>query len=287
MDEKIKSQICDLLTDAEVGIYSPTLIKKLIASFGKQVDTDLLFKSMEWANSEDMLDQYLWWVFCKGILGVEGQYDDYTYNMEVNEVNDSYDYDKDYEEEDFKPITEEELDKLDEQDEIGKYINGNEMNALPPKDLFKKYCIENEEVDLLYGKYEISIDSFYNDEFCLDVDGKFWAGNFDKIYSKLENIDAELEKVISEEKKAQVELEKTKDSIINRIGALNADSTVKDIARIESSIEFYSDYHKDIEGFRPRSDIGEFYRAMERNASKALAEFEALSWDEKVKLMTE
>lgn len=285
MDDKTKALIYDLLTDAEVGEYSPTLINELIAKFEKQVDTNLLFKSMEWANSENMLEQYLWWVFCKGILGVEGQYDDYTYTMEVNEVNDSYDYEKDYDEEDFRPISKEELLNLDKKDEISKYINGNEMVNLPPKELFKDYCVENEEVDLTYGKHDVHID-YYNDYY-LNVDGKDWIGDFDRIYSVLENLDAELEKVMSEEERAQVELEKTKDDIINRIGALNADSTVKEIAKIESSIEFYSDYYKDYNGYRPRNDIGEFYQVMKRNASKALAEFEALSWDEKVKLMTE
>jgi len=279
----IKELIYDLLTDAEVGEYSPTLITELLEKFGKQVDRDLLKKSMDWANNEGLLEQYMWNVFCKGILELEGNYDDYTYNMEVNEVTDSYDYEKDYAEEDFKPISKKELEELEQKEEIEKYINGNEMVALPPKELLKKYCLEQEEVDLKYGKHEVHID--YYTDYYLNVDGKDWIGDFDKIYSVLENLETELEAKMSEEEKAFAQLDKTRESIINAIGNLNSDSTVKDIAKIQSSIEFYSDYYKDYNNVRPRGDIGEFYQVMKRNAPKAYAEFEALDWDEKVKLM--
>jgi len=279
----IKELIYDLLTDAEVGEYSPTLITELLEKFGKQVDRDLLKKSMDWANNEGLLEQYMWNVFCKGILELEGNYDDYTYNMEVNEVTDSYDYEKDYVEEDFKPISKKELEELEQKEEIEKYINGNEMVALPPKELLKKYCLEQEEVDLKYGKHEVHID--YYTDYYLNVDGKDWIGDFDKIYSVLENLETELEAKMSEEEKAFAQLDKTRESIINAIGNLNSDSTVKDIAKIQSSIEFYSDYYKDYNNVRPRGDIGEFYQVMKRNAPKAYAEFEALDWDEKVKLM--
>lgn len=190
-----------------------------------------------------------------------------------------------YEPEDFKEITEEELEDLNEKDEISKYINENIMSALPPKDLFKKYCMDNEEIDLDYGNHKISIDCDITGWY-LYVDYEQWYGqDFDEIYAILENLESELNKRLSEQQKAEKELEKSKEDIYNRINQLDNESTKEDIAKIEASIEFYSDYSKDVNGYRDRTTIGNFYELIKRNAPKAYEEFEALDWDEKCRLM--
>lgn len=91
------------------------------------------------------------------------------------------------------------------------------------------------------------------------------------------------QKRYEENHREEIELEKMRKSINERINALNENSTIKDVAEIESSIEVYSDICKDVEGYRPRTEIGSFHTKM-KEKTPAFEEFWNLDFEERYKL---
>lgn len=86
-DEQAKKAIKELLADAEIGIINMTALKLLVKLFDGQAEErafkDSLFMDCaKWANSENKLNSFIWHIFCKNILHLKGEYDDYTYNVE-------------------------------------------------------------------------------------------------------------------------------------------------------------------------------------------------------------
>lgn len=71
------------------------------------------------------------------------------------------------------------------------------------------------------------------------------------------------------------------------ISKVDENSELKYIARIENDIDFYSDIHKDVYGYRPRNAIGELHAFLKEANPNLYEAFNELSYDAQYKLMTE
>lgn len=225
------------------------------------------------------------------------------FNLSINKgMEDSKDYTEDYEEEDFKPVSEVEIEELEMDERIAKYIEVLKyddddfavsaiMHSLPPKEILKEF-IDNYvyETTVKYGKRTVVLEQpFDNDtDVKISCGGYSWGFvDFDKGYEILENLDSEMEKKYEEEHQAEIECDKLYDKIKEEISKINENSELKDVARIYNDIDFYSDIHKDVYGYRPRTEIGTL-NALLREANNNLVEaFNELSFNEQWKLMTQ
>ena len=200
----------------------------------------------------------------------------------------------DYEEEDFIEITNEELEALEKKEEIEKYFDNDTMVALPPKELFKEFCLnkahDTDEIKFKYNGYNCSIEIFTysGDGYTLNVNGKrFYSLTLDSLYETLQNIDEKYESMLSEEEKSERMLEKVRKSILESINNINANTDLKTLVKIENDIDFYSDVYKDINNFRPRWETGEFNRLIKSKNPKLFQELQDLPHEEYVKLLNE
>lgn len=131
----------------------------------------------------------------------------------IKGINDSKDYTEDYEEEDFEEITEEELNDLEMDERIAKYIEVIKfdeddfavsaiMHSLPPKEILEEFVNDYVyETMVQYGKHKLVLEQPFDldNEFEISCDGYSWGYvDFDRGYEILENLDEELEKNMQE-----------------------------------------------------------------------------------------
>jgi len=80
-------------------------------------------------------------------------------------------------------------------------------------------------------------------------------------------------------------LEEYKKLIIDEINELNANPCFETLAKVEASIDFYSDWYKDENFIRPRNDIGYFRSLYSDEAREVVDKFEKLDWQLQVQYM--
>ena len=274
-----KELVKTIMEDAEIGEINVSAIKELIELKKPILAYSDFADDLEWALRNNILDGYIWDRVLVDRIGIDHDYD-YYFTDDEDMVTDAKE-DYDYSEEDFEEITEEELDELSEKDEIAKYFDGKTLYDLPPFEIFEKIIKDKNQFQ--YGKYNIYINK-ENEGYYVEVNGDWFTyNNLEEIYNFLKNIDSFMQARYEENHKEEIELEKMKKSINERINALNENSTIKDVAEIESSIEVYSDIYKDVNGYRPREEIGAFHTAMKAK-TPAFEEFWNLDFEERYKL---
>ena len=277
-----KELVKTIMEDAEIGEINITALKELIKLKGVNLDYTDISDDLDWALNHNILDGYMWDRVLVDKIGLDHDYD-YYFTEDEDMVTDAKE-DYDYSEEDFEEITEEELDKLSEKDEIAKYFDGKVLYDLPPFETFEK-MINNGNTKFQYGKNNIYINK-ENEGYYIEANGDWFTyNNLEEVYNFLKDIDVFMQKRYEENHREEIELEKMKKSINERINALNENSTIKDVAEIESSIEVYSDIYKDVEGFRPRTEIGAFHTAM-KEKTPAFEEFWNLDFEKRYKLFS-
>ena len=229
--------------------------------------------------------------FARGVYEIALENSKKDAEVENADVEDSkVDLNKeDYSEEDFVDITEEELNNLEKQDEIAKYIDNGVMVELMPKDLFKEFCEKGTEkadpINLKYKGYNIVIDCPFEleDGYLLTInDLRFLRLTSDEVYEKLEKIDEVYEAQLE---KFEREVSKIEDQLNALIEEVNTNPTMENIGKFEAMLEFYSDIFKDKYGFRPRTQINEFKKALNQKASELDRAFFDLDYSERLKLM--
>ena len=202
--------------------------------------------------------------------------------------------DLDYEEEDFVEITNEELEELEKKDEIKKYFNNNEMVQLMPKELFEYFCEKNtekaEDVVFKYRGFKIILECpFYaQDGYSILINGKGVYGlNIDELYNIMQNVDSKYQELLDEDEKLEYQVDKTKKAILSSIDKIDKNTELKFLAKIENDMDFYSDIYKEANGYRPRNEIGEFHRLMERKNPELYKKLKDLDYTEYLKLLKE
>ena len=195
---------------------------------------------------------------------------------------------EDYSEEDFVDITEEELNNLEKEDEFSKYIYGGIMINLMPKDLFIEYCNTNKTLSFKYKDYDIKIEMPYSieDGWAIYINDKSFINlTLDEVYEKLEKIDEVYEAQLSEDEKFEREVSKTENQLNALVEEVNTNPTMENVGKFEAMLEFYSDIFKDTYGFRPRTQINGFKKALNQKASELDHAFFDLDYSEQLKLM--
>lgn len=275
-----KELVKTIMEDAEIGEINVSAIKELIELKKPILAYSDFADDLEWALRNNILEGYIWDRVLVDRIGIDHDYD-YYFTEDEDMVTDAKE-DYDYSEEDFEEITEEELDDLSDKDEIAKYFDGKVLHELPPFETFEK-MINNGNTKFQYGKNNIYINK-ENEGYYVETNGDWFTyNNLEEVYNFLKDIDVFLQKRYEENHREEIELEKMKKSINERINALNENSTIKDVAEIESSIEVYSDIYKDVNGFRPREEIASFHSDM-KTKTPAFEEFWNLDFEERYKL---
>ena len=235
---------------------------------------------------------------------VEIKHGDEIHAIPNNLVEDA-NYEEEYQEEDFEPITEEELEDLSKEDEFNRYFeitklskDGDNEHAvkatlynLPSKELFtawfKKYVGYAEKTYLNYKKYNLSI--WYDGmSFLVEYSSLRWIFNtIEEIYDFLTEAEKRISAQAEEEENYIAYVDLQRDKIDSFISEVNAEPTIEMIAKLESWLDMYSDIYKEQYGYRPRHDIAWFRERLSKEAKDKFKEFCDLPYEKQVDLINQ
>lgn len=180
-----KELVKTIMEDAEIGEINITALKELIKLKGANLDYTDISDDLDWALKHNILDGYMWDRVLVDKIGLDHDYDYYFTEEDI--VTDAKE-DYDYSEEDFKEITEEELNELSDKDEIAKYFDGKVLHELPPFETFEK-MINTGNTKFQYGKNNISINE-ENEGYYVETNGGWFTyNNLEEVYNFLKDID--------------------------------------------------------------------------------------------------